>query len=59
MTKSDAASFEVLAENYRSEAEVCLERAAETSGSRKEEWLRLSAEWIRLAKEADGMWWLT
>ena len=59
MTKADAASFEELAKNYPSEAELCRRRAVATSGSQKEEWLRLSAEWIRLAKEADAMWWLT
>jgi hypothetical protein len=59
MTKGDAASFEVLAETYRSEAEVCRKMAVITGGSQKEQWLRLSAEWIRLAKEADAMWWLT
>jgi hypothetical protein len=59
MTKTDAACFGVLAENYRSEAEVCRQMSAVTGGSQKEEWLQLSAEWIRLAKEADAMWWLT
>jgi hypothetical protein len=51
--------FEELAENYRREAQVCRRTAGLVGGSQKEEWLRLSAEWIRLAKEADAMWWLT
>jgi hypothetical protein len=59
MTKTDAASFEILAEHYRSEAEVCCQKADVTEGPQKQEWLRLSAEWMRLAKEADAMWWLT
>jgi hypothetical protein len=59
MTKIDTASFEVLAENYREEAELCRRMAGVAGGSQKEEWLRLSAEWTRLAKEADAMWWLT
>ena len=59
MTKTDEPGFEVLAEGYRREAEVCRQMAAATGGSQKEEWLRLSAEWIKLAKEADAMWWLT
>jgi hypothetical protein len=59
VTKTDAPCFEVLAENYRSEAEVCRQMAAATGGSQEKEWLRLSAEGIRLAKEADAMWWLT
>jgi hypothetical protein len=50
------ACFEILAENCRREAEVCRQMAAATGSSQKEEWLRLSAEWIRLAKEADAMW---
>jgi hypothetical protein len=59
MTKTDTAGFQVLAENYRSEAELCRKMAGVAVGSQKEEWLRLSAEWTRLAKEADAMWWLT
>jgi hypothetical protein len=59
MKESDAASFEELAKNNRSEAELCRQTAAATGGSEKEEWLRLSEEWIRLAKEAEAMWWLT
>ena len=59
MAKTDAPSFKVLAENYRREAAVCRQMAAATGGSQKEEWLRLCAEWMRLAKEADAMWWLS
>jgi hypothetical protein len=59
MTKTDAPGFEVLAEDYRREAEVCRQMAAATAGSQKKEWQGLSAEWVRLAKEADTMWWLT
>jgi hypothetical protein len=59
MTKTDTAGFEVLAENYREEAERCRRMAGVAGGSQKVEWLRLSAEWTRLAKEADAMWWLT
>jgi hypothetical protein len=59
VSKTDAPGFEVLAEDYRREAKVCRQMAAATDGSQKKEWLRLSAEWIRLAKEADAMWWLT
>jgi hypothetical protein len=59
MTKTDAPGFEVLAEEYRREAKACRQMAAATDGSQKKEWLRLSAEWLRLAKEADAMWWLT
>ena len=60
MTKTDArGGFEELAENYRREAQVCRRTAGLVGGSQKEEWLRLSVEWIRLAKEADAMWWLT
>ena len=56
MTKTDTACLRVLAESYRREAELCRRMAGEASGPRKEEWLQLSAEWIRL--EADTMWWL-
>jgi hypothetical protein len=51
--------LEELAENYRREAQVCRRMAGLADGSQKEEWLRPSAEWIRLAKEADAIWWLT
>jgi hypothetical protein len=57
MTKTDAPGFEVLAQDYRREAKLCRQKAAVTAGSQKDAWLRLSAEWIRLAKEADAMWW--
>ena len=50
--------MEELAENYRREALLCLRMAGLAGGSLKEEWRRLSAEWIRLAEEADAMWWL-
>lgn len=60
MTKTDAPSgFEELAENYRREAQVCRRMAALAGSSQKKEWLRLSAEWIRLANEADAMLCLT
>jgi hypothetical protein len=59
MTMTDTAGFEVLAENYREEAELCRRIAGVAGGPQKEEWLRLSAEWTKLAREADAMWWLT
>jgi len=60
MTNTDAPSgFEELAENYRREAQVCRRMAALAGSCQKEEWLRLSAEWIRLANEADAMLCLT
>jgi hypothetical protein len=37
MTKTDTAGFQVLAENYRSEAELCRKMAGVAVGSQKEE----------------------
>ena len=56
MTKTDGrGGLEELAENYRREAQVCRRAASLVGGSQKDEWLRISAQWIRLAKEADAM----
>ena len=59
MKKTGPLSFQDLGKHYRREAEECRQMAAGARGSQKQEWLRLSAEWIRLAKEVDAMWWLT
>jgi hypothetical protein len=55
MTDIDAAWFKALAERYLDEAAVCdqMARATDLRAS-KEEWLRLAAEWTRLAIEADA-----
>jgi hypothetical protein len=49
---SDAASFAVLAEHYRTQAEVCRQTALMTVSPFKEGWLELAAEWTKLAVEA-------
>ena len=42
-------------DRYRLEAEECQELAARAIHPvDKEEWLRLAAEWIKLAQEAEG-----
>jgi len=43
------------ANRFRKEAEECREQAAKAiSLLDKEEWLRLAAEWIKLAQNAEG-----
>jgi hypothetical protein len=43
------------ANRFRKEAEVCREQAAKAiSPLDKEEWLRIAAEWIKLAQDAEG-----
>jgi hypothetical protein len=49
---SDAATFAVLAEHYRTQAEVCRQTALMTVSPFKEGWLELAAEWAKLAVEA-------
>jgi hypothetical protein len=54
MTDIDAAWFIALAERYRDEAAACDQMARATDDLSKDEWLRLAAEWTRLATEADA-----
>jgi len=51
---SDAASFAVLAEHYRAQAEVCQQMAWMTVSPFKEGWLELAAEWKKLAQETEA-----
>jgi hypothetical protein len=53
MTNIDAAYLKALAENYRYEAATC-DQIARADRSNAEEWMRLAAEWTRLATEADA-----
>ena len=50
---SDAASSAVLAEHYRTQAEVCHQMARMTLSPVKEVWLELAAEWTKLARERE------
>ena len=47
---SDAASFAVLAEHYRSQAQMCRQMALATVTPFKEGWLAFAAEWTKLAE---------
>jgi hypothetical protein len=51
---SDAATSAVLAEHYRTQAEVCRQMALMTVKPFKEGWLDLAAEWAKLAREAEA-----
>lgn len=48
---SDAAASAVLAEHYRTQAEVCHQMARMIVSPFKESWLELAAEWTKLAQE--------
>jgi hypothetical protein len=54
MANTDAAKFEVLAENYRSEADTCLEMAEQLDGALRTELVRAAVQWIELAREAEA-----
>lgn len=49
---SDAATSAVLAEYYRTQAQVCHQMAQMTVSPFKEGWLELAEEWAKLAQEA-------
>ena len=51
---SDAASFAVLAEHYRSQAQMCRQMALVTVNPFKEGWLEFAAEWTKLAEETEA-----
>jgi hypothetical protein len=51
---SDAATSAVLAEHYRTQAEVCRQMALMTVKPFKEVWLELAAEWTKLARETEA-----
>ena len=51
LSLSDAAPSAVLAEHYRTQAEVCHQVARMTVSPFKEGWLELAAEWTKLAQE--------
>jgi len=51
---SDAASFTVLAEHYRSQAQMCHRMALVTVNPFKDGWLEFAAEWTKLAEETEA-----
>ena len=51
---SDAATFAVLAEHYRTEAATCHQMARVTVSPFKEGWVELAAEWAKLAQETEA-----
>jgi hypothetical protein len=54
MINSDPARFEVLAECYRNEADICLEMALRTDSATRAELVLTAARWIELAQEAEA-----
>jgi hypothetical protein len=51
---SDAAPFALLAEHYRTQAEVCHQMARITVSPLKDGWLEFAAEWTKLAEETEA-----
>ena len=51
---SDAASFAVLAEHYRSQAQMCRQMALVTANPFKKGWLEFAAEWTKVADETEA-----
>jgi hypothetical protein len=49
-----AGRLEVLAENYRWEADLCLEMARRTDGAVRKDWFLAAAKWIELAEQVDA-----
>jgi len=51
---TDAASFTVLTEHFRSQAETCHQMARITVNPFKQGWLEFAAEWTKLAQETEA-----
>jgi hypothetical protein len=51
---SNAASFAVLAEHYRSQAQMCRQMALVPVNPSKEGWLEFAREWTKLAEETEA-----
>jgi hypothetical protein len=51
---SDAAPIALLAEHYRTQAEVCRQMARITVSPLKDGWLEFAAEWTKLAEETEA-----
>jgi hypothetical protein len=51
---SDAATSVVLAEHFRSQADLCRQTARVTVSPFKDGWLELAAEWTKLAQETEA-----
>jgi len=51
---SDAVSFALLAEQYRTHAEACRQMASVTVGPIKEGWLEFADEWTKLEREIEA-----
>jgi hypothetical protein len=51
---SDAASFAVLAEQYRAQALWCRQMASVTVNPFKKGWLEFAEEWTKLAEETEA-----
>jgi hypothetical protein len=49
-----AGRLEVLAENYRWEADLCLEMARRTDGAVRKDWFLAAGKWIELAEQVDA-----
>jgi hypothetical protein len=52
MKRTDTNPLEILAENYRWEADLCLEMARQTDGAVSKNWFLAAAKWIELAQQA-------
>src|ERR1700741_1842831 len=46
-----AGRLEVLAENYRWEADLCVEMARRTDGAVRKDWFLAAAKWIEMAEQ--------
>ena len=51
---SDVAASAFLADNYHTQAEICLQMARVTLSPVKDGWLELAAEWTKLARETNA-----
>jgi hypothetical protein len=54
MTATQPVRINALAEHYRHQAEICIGMAEQALSPYDEEWLRLAARWMKMARQAEA-----
>jgi len=54
MTATQPVRINALAEHYRHQAEICIRMAEQALSPYDEEWLRIAARWMKMARQAEA-----
>jgi hypothetical protein len=54
MTATQPVRINAIADHYRHQAEMCLRMAEHALSPYDEEWLRLAADWMKMARQAEA-----